>query len=135
MIFFPVPTLDFYFERNDAYLHWTSIHLLKPIVGHTYNYELYYEFTAYYCWHFKVREGSTVVWQGSSVTNPQTYIDISAYVETSVTSIDIDGSHFSSLKYYTGSNWYLWSGHSQSSNYPYYVVPISHYEFYAYGGG
>ncbi|TFG23953.1 MAG: hypothetical protein EU533_02625 [Promethearchaeota archaeon] len=130
----PVVTLDFYFERKDAIGHWEDYHIFKPIVGHTYTYKLNHV-DGDLNWHFKILEDSTVITDAYSDTNPHTYIEIKAFVETSVTSIDIDGSHFNYLKYYTGSNWYLWSYKNSYCTGPYYVDDVSNYEFYAYGGG
>jgi len=131
------PTMDFYLERQDAYYHWRSYFILKPIIGHTYTYELYYKMMGDpYAWHFKVSEGQNTIWFGDTSTSPSTRIDLQAMVETSKTNIDIDGSHFTSLKYYNNL-WYSWSGHI-TNNYdypPYYTESISHREFYAWGGG
>ena len=135
LIFFPIVTIDFYFERNDVTGRYASISFLKPVVGHTYKYTIYYQTGGLYCWHFNVYEWQNLIWGGDTVTNPQGYIGIEAFVETSVTSINIDGSHFSSLKYYTGSDWYLWTSYTPHSTGPYAVQPVYPYEFYAWGGG
>ena len=130
---FPYITLDFYLERQDAYFYWITYCILKPIVGITYTYELYYKEPGPYAWHFKVCEGQTTIWFGDTFTNPSSRIDLSAFVETTVTSIDIDGSHFTNLKYYNDPNWYLWSYHTtyNDDDPPYWTESISHHEFYA----
>lgn len=134
-IFFPVITINFYLEKQDSINRWSAICVLKPIVGHTYTYELYYQTGGIYPWHFKVWEWSNLIWQGETITSPSGYVDLQAFVETSLTSINIDGSHFTNLKYYTGSNWYLWDSYTPYSTPPYYVQQVHAYEFYAGGGG
>jgi len=86
-------------------------------------------------WHYTIREGQNFIFGGDIATVPSTHIDLQAFVETTVTSIPIDGSHFTNLKYFNDPNWYLWSGHSPYDTGPYSVQQISHYEFYANGGG
>ncbi|MEJ2295946.1 MAG: hypothetical protein P8Y23_14410 [Candidatus Lokiarchaeota archaeon] len=135
---FPYVKYDFYLERMDAYGRWITVSLFSPITDHLYIYELYYDLEgAPYVWHTRILEGQSAFWTGSSSTNPATCIDIAALVETSHTGVDIDDSHFSNLKYYDNSNWYYWSLHYSYStpNSPYSVQTISHYEFYASGGG
>ncbi len=135
VIFWWVPTLDFYFEAQDSVGHTISYCALKPLVGHTYTYQIYYKQLGLYCWHFRIYEGQTYLMGLDSATNPHTYIDLAASVETSHTGTEIDGSHFTNLKYYTGSTWNLWNTHAVICSGPYYLQQISHYEFWAYGGG
>jgi hypothetical protein len=128
-------TIDFYLERVDALGHWVTWSILKPIVGHTYTYELYYEGGGLYPWTCNIYEWQNLIWGGDTFTSPAGYLQLQALVETSVTSINIDGSHFTNLKYYDGSNWYLWSSYIPYYTRPYYVQPVHPYEFYASGGG
>ena len=133
---FPYINYNFYLERMDADGHWTTVCFFKPIPEHLYIYELYYNLVgAPYVWHFKVFEGQSCFWLGDTYTNPADYIDLGAFVETSSTGVNIDGSHFSNLKYYDNPNWYFWSSIISWSTGPYYIQPVSYYEFYAYGGG
>lgn len=49
--------------------------------------------------------------------------------------IDIDGSHFTYLKY-LNTLWYYWTGHIIKHDYPpYWTEDRGHREFYAWGGG
>lgn len=68
---------------------------------------------------------------------PYTSRDEQTVVETTTSSIIIDGSHFRELKYPRPRNWFwvYWSRHVPYVNPPYSLVEVSHYEFYANGGG
>ncbi|TXT59444.1 MAG: exported protein of unknown function [Promethearchaeota archaeon] len=118
--------------------------------GHT----LEYLGAAIYLWNdFRLVKGSHNRWEAiiyyfsnnqwhfhKSYTlyiSPNDAIDYQAMVETTTTSINIDGSHFRKLRYlYGGTTWSYWSRH-EADPYtdPYYIDEIKHYEFKAYGGG
>jgi len=133
----PYTRFDFYFERVHAVwpYHWMTYSWLLPLIGHTYTYEIKYKFDGFNSWHYKILEGQNFIFGGDIASNPSTHIDLQALVESTHTSIQIDGSHYTNLKYFNDPNWYLWSGHSPYDTGPYSVQEISHYEFYANGGG
>ncbi len=134
-IFFPILTVDFYIEENDnngRSMKYPAI--VKPLMDHTYKYKLLLsgpgEFTYY------IYEGTNLICSGIINTNPYSTQDLQAFVETSVSSIKVDGSHFTYLRYrLTGSQWPLWDRHEPSWDYPYYLDQRGHYEFAVYGGG
>jgi hypothetical protein len=70
---------------------------------------------------------------------PYTAIDQQAFVETTTSTIQIDGSHFKRLSYFANQNgefrWIRWDEHFKSATPPYSVTDMGNYEFIAYGGG
>ncbi len=58
-----------------------------------------------------------------------------AFVETNSTSINIGGSHYEHLHYYTGRGWSDWDDHLEGEDYPYEVQKVDDTEFTACGGG
>ena len=86
-------------------------------------------------WEVIIRQGSTDLYTTIVYTNPYTADDLHAFSETSTYLINIDGTHFSSLSYYTGRSFPLWYQHYYYVDPPYWIQQISHYEFYAGGGG
>jgi len=69
------------------------------------------------------------------VLNPNSARDYQAFSETTVFTINIDGTHFMNICYKLGSDWQLWDRHVVRQDYPYWVSEVSNYEFYAGGGG
>ncbi|MHA1643244.1 MAG: hypothetical protein ACTSUX_02225 [Promethearchaeota archaeon] len=132
---FPFLTVDFYVEKNDINgrrMIYPTI--LKPLNTHTYTYKLLLTGSGEFSYY--VYESSNLIFSGVINTDPDNTVDLLAFVETSVTSIKIDGSHFMYLRYkYTGSQWPLWDRHEPYWDYPYYLDQRGHYEFAAYGGG
>jgi hypothetical protein len=130
---------DFYIESWDssgryfAYLLW-----LKPIIGHTYTYSVQNGIDIdFHYWGWTVKEGASTIWSGTKWLDPWYPIYTEARVETTSTSIKIDGSHFSDLRYYNypPSSWPLWQDHNSWPYPPYTTTYVSDYEFYASGGG
>lgn len=69
------------------------------------------------------------------VLNPNSARDYQAFSETTNTAINIDGTHFMNLCYKLGNDWQFWDRHVKRQDSPYWVSEVSHYEFYAGGGG
>jgi len=68
--------------------------------------------------------------------DPPIPVDEQACAETSNTVINIDGTHFNELRVFDPQNYWLrWITHVKKQDPPYIVTEISHYEFYANGGG
>lgn len=137
---FPYIRLDFYFERMHAVWPYRSLSYswLRPLVGHTYTYEIKYKVIDLNMWHYKILEGQNFIFGGDIASLPSTHVQLQALVETTHTSIRIDGSHFTNLKYFNDPNWYLWSVSypvSTPPGSPYSVQYEFPYEFYANGGG
>lgn len=62
--------------------------------------------------------------------------DEQAFSESQIEPIRIDGTHFMNLRVYDPANyWYLWQTHIPKKDSPYTLTEVSHYEFYASGGG
>ncbi|RLG72598.1 MAG: hypothetical protein DRO23_10195 [Thermoprotei archaeon] len=68
-------------------------------------------------------------------TNPFDCDDVQAFSKTTIGEINIDGAHFSELSYFNGRGFPLWNHHVPRADPPYYLVEVSDYKFYAYGGG
>ena len=67
---------------------------------------------------------------------PNNAVDYQAFSEMTENTIEIDGTHFRGLSLkYTRYDWILWDRHVKRADPPYGVTEISHYEFYASGGG
>jgi len=119
---------NFYREHKDS----TGYGVYRwgfPLSGHTYNFRIW---ERPYGLQWRVYEGSTYLNGGSHLYNPYNVIDLQALAETSKTSISIGNTHYSSIQYYTGSSWNLWSNHYEYSDDPYFVQEMGHYEFKAW---
>lgn len=127
------PFSDFYIETWDEHSgrYFTYFLWLKPLSGHTYTYILQNGVDIdFHYWEWTVMEGTSTIWTGKKWLDPWYPIYISAKVETTSTSINIDGSHFSDLRYfnYPPSSWPLWNSHSVTPPcWPYSTQYISHY--------
>lgn len=122
--------LQFYVEKFDLNGHgiWYKPNVVSA--GTTYTY--YIQFGSSNYWTAAVTGQFT---QNLS-TNPTTPTDYSAQSEMTTSSINIGGTHFSSLQYgATLHDWYSWDKHVTVVSSPYSVNPISNYEFTAGGGG
>jgi len=121
--------LKFYVEKKDSGGHqlwWKT----SPTAGKTYGYYLF------------LPRGTTVWKAGVSgkfeqelQVSPFTARDYQAFSEMTTKSINIDGTHFTSICYALGTDWRFWDRHVPGANSPYEVIEISHYEFKARGGG
>lgn len=123
----------FYYEVFDSN---GSIHQdlqIAPDTGETYKYIIVY--TPLPNWKFIIRQGTTDIYSKEVSVDPYYSKDLQAFVETTTSSINIDGTHFSNLMYYTGQAWPYWDRHYPWVDSPYYLEEISHYEFRAGGGG
>jgi len=93
-----------------------------------------------------IRRSDAGVWTGGvsnfwtwsfGTLNPNVAKDYQALSESTSTSINIDGTHFSSLCVlsYNGIDWIPWYRHVTIVDPPYTVTQVSNSEFYASGGG
>ncbi len=127
-------TTKFYIEKMDYSGHYIS-HFGAPIHATIYNYLLSNEEMSDE-WSYQIKEGSQVIFSGNLYADKGYADDLQAFVETTTDDIYISDSHFNNLKYLFGySNWYYWSRHIPLADSPYWLQQVSHYRFYAYGGG
>ncbi|MBS7648745.1 hypothetical protein KEJ17_03770, partial [Candidatus Bathyarchaeota archaeon] len=126
----------FYWETYDSSGQHRTYVIGSTAPGHTYTFIIVHAMkTDMRLWSLTIREGANTIWSGEVSVNPYEPKDHQAFVETSTNTICISGSHFSELRYFDGSSWPYWYMHVKKQTSPYYVVEISHHEFYAYGGG
>jgi len=135
-VYLDVP--HYYIERNDADQYNFIILPIGPRKGEWHSY--------YIEWPYGLGEpvditiyrfyiDSHLVWTLNDV-NPSMVNDYQAFVETTTGEICIDGSHFRELIYYEEPNRpSYWETHIPRFTRPYSLIEVSHYEFYAYGGG
>lgn len=139
-IYWIIPVMSFYIEKQDALGHQIIYldQLTRPIEGHIYSYAIWHD-TVHDRWRYAIMEGSLWLYANWRNVYPDQPIDLQAFVETTHTSANIDGSHFSKLNYWDpGISWWpFWNRHVPwvSPDSPYSLNEISHYEFYASGGG
>ena len=124
----------FYIEKKDINGHLIWAVDGTPQAEHTYTYIIVHaQESDPGWWKVIIREGAQEKYSQRVWVNPYAPVDLQAFVEvTCTTAIDIDGSHFSSLSYFTGSWWPYWDRHEKRERYPYLVDERGHYEFYAY---
>ncbi len=129
--------LKFYVERNDANgysIHWVAD--ATPSAGTIYTYIIVGGiFNGKYGWDVSIREGIYIIYDDIFYTSPYAAEDLQAFSESTTSKINIDGTHFSGLSYYTGRGFPLWYQHTAEADSPYYIIEISDYEFTAGGGG
>jgi len=130
-----VPTMNFYIEIVDE--QGPPRHIYPdpvPQEGITYTYKIIPAFSDNK-WKCIIEKGAEIIYEELEETNPFNCVDLQAFSETSMEEINIDGTHFSKLSYFTGRGFPLWNHHVPHADPPYYVEEITDYEFYAYGGG
>jgi len=132
------PEMTYYVERNDMDQYDIVFLSSAPSAGEWHSY--------YIEWPYGLGEpidetvyrfyiDSNLVWTFYDV-NPSMVQDYQAFVETTTGEICINGSHFRELIYYEEPDRpSYWETHIRRADDPYWVVEISDYEFYAYGGG
>ncbi|MEM2849339.1 MAG: hypothetical protein QXI36_03580 [Candidatus Bathyarchaeia archaeon] len=126
----------FYWETYDSSGQHRTYVIGSTIPGHTYTFIIVHATkTDLRLWDLVIREGANTIWSGEVSVNPYEPKDHRAFVETTTTAICITGSHFSELRYFDGRSWPYWYTHVKIADLPYYVVEVSHHEFYANGGG
>lgn len=129
--------LRFYSEKWDRNGHRLNFSTSGPAVGGTYTYTIVNTQQAPpNRWDILCRDMSGNVLYGVRIsTDPYAPLDLQAFVETSTSSIRVDGSYFSYLSYFNGMSWPFWWRHVSYADFPYIVIEISHYEFKVRGGG
>ncbi len=129
--------LKFYVEKKDKNGHsiiWVSS--ATPSAGTTYTYIIIGgTFDNGNGWKVIIRHGVNEIYSTIVHTDPYTSEDLQAFSETTSDTICIDGTHFSSLSYYTGRSFPLWDQHEAHVDEPYRIQEVSDYEFIAWGGG
>lgn len=128
-------TLLFYIEILDAWGHrWHWISTPKPQEGIVYKYTIVPAYSNNE-WKCTIEREGNNIFEALKETNPFDCVDLEAFSETGIGEINIDGTHFSELSYFTGRGFPLWDHHVPHADSPYYLEEIADYEFYAYGGG
>lgn len=125
--------LDYYREKMDVNGHTLDWLPDAPSPGTYHSYTVHWTGSGYVPdtqYNFYI-DG---VNQGEYHVNPYEPRDHQAFVETTTTQIEIDGSHFKALYVFTG-RWPYWDTHVKWDDNPYTVTEVSDHEFYADGGG
>lgn len=102
-----------------------------PSSGSTHNY-LIYRTSGQSSW--TCTEDSTFL--KTVYPSPYSPVDLQSFSEsTTNTGLSIDGTHFSYISFYTGSDWWLWDDYNPNASACYTLTQNSEYEFHASGGG
>ena len=126
----------FYWETYDSSGRHLFYVIAPTIPGRTYAFTIVHAMkTDMRLWTLVIQEGVNTIWSGEVSVNPYEPKDHQAFVETTTATIWITGSHFNKISYFDGRSWPYWYTHVKIVTLPYYVVEVSHYEFYAGGGG
>lgn len=127
---------QFFIEKNDDNGHYSTAVNGGPDTDTRYDYLIVHAMEYDQSkWNLEIKEGTTVKYSGHLHLDPYAPINLQAMIETTKTNIEIDGSHFQYLRYFTGRTWPYWNGYSVTESSPYEVDEISAYEFEASGGG
>jgi hypothetical protein len=131
--FIPYVSVDFYKEKKDSSGSET-VCIGTPTFNTVYKYELLLTGVGEFSYH--IYQGYTTILSGKLYVNQYTTRDLQAFIETSHTGINIDGSHFPCLRYHdSGTSWRLWNRHEGYVDPPYSLNEIYDFEFTASGGG
>jgi len=127
----------FYWEVFDSDESTHTDLAISPAIGFWYRYTIVHAQKAdFRIWKFLIRdENVNTIFSQEVSANPYAPVDLQCFAETSISSINIDNTHFNYLSYYNGRSWPLWDRHVARADSPYWLQQISHYEFQAGGGG